>query len=306
MSVHNTPKQPANMQTNTRHEISSLEKMLSACTGALLTSLLVTPLDVIKTRLQSQALYNSPVRHTSTTPYSATSLTQCCREVFFSANSGPMKQDVLCRLNPSTGSSGTSATTSIECTLRAEAYEAAELVARRQFNGTLDGVSKIIRYEGILSLYRGLTPALVMSVPATVIYFVGYDYFRDYLRDRWVDQNPGLARYAPLIAGGGARTIAATIISPIELFRTRMQSVEGLHGFREVFKSVVRMVRSDGIQTLWRGLPPTLWRDVPFSAIYWTGYEQIKQQLTTHLRLPTGEMLNEFEITFLSGATSGM
>lgn len=83
-----------------------------------------------------------------------------------------------------------------------------------------------------------------------------------------------------------------------------MQSVEGLHGFRGVFNSIVHMVKSNGLQALWRGLPPTLWRDVPFSAIYWMGYEQTKRQLTMHL--PVKGELNEFEIAFFSGAFSGM
>ena len=39
------------------------------------------------------------------------------------------------------------------------------------------------------------------------------------------------------------------------------------------------MVSSEGTLTLWRGLGLTLWRDVPFSAIYWFGYEVIKARL---------------------------
>lgn len=47
-----------------------------------------------------------------------------------------MKEDLLCRWDPNARSSGAAAA-NIECTLSAEAYEAAELAARRQFNGTL-------------------------------------------------------------------------------------------------------------------------------------------------------------------------
>lgn len=35
--------------------------------------------------------------------------------------------------------------------------------------------------------------------------------------------------------------------------------------FRGVAQGIVAMVRSEGVLSLWRGLTPTLWRDVPFS-----------------------------------------
>ena len=39
------------------------------------------------------------------------------------------------------------------------------------------------------------------------------------------------------------------------------------------------MVKADGYRALWRGLGLTLWRDVPFSALYWWGYEYGRQTL---------------------------
>lgn len=40
------------------------------------------------------------------------------------------------------------------------------------------------------------------------------------------------------------------------------------------------MVAHDGPTALWRGLTLTLWRDVPFSGIYWLGYETVRTFLT--------------------------
>lgn len=39
------------------------------------------------------------------------------------------------------------------------------------------------------------------------------------------------------------------------------------------------MVKQDGYRALWRGLSLTLWRDVPFSAFYWWGYEVGREKL---------------------------
>lgn len=42
-------------------------------------------------------------------------------------------------------------------------------------------------------------------------------------------------------------------------------------------KEVLRtLIQQSGIAGLWKGVFPTLLRDVPFSAIYWMNYESLK------------------------------
>ncbi len=157
---------------------------------------------------------------------------------------------------------------------------AVEETQRRTFNSTFDGLKKIARNEGFTTLWRGLSPTLVMTVPANIIYFTGYDWLRFNQKspiNRLFSDN-----YAPLAAGATARIFAAGVVSPIEMFRTRMQasrSTGGAH-FAETVKGVAEMVAANGYTSLWRGLTLTLWRDVPFSGIYWWGYESIRGALT--------------------------
>lgn len=144
---------------------------------------------------------------------------------------------------------------------------------------------KIARHEGLYSLWRGLSPTLAMTVPANVIYFTGYDSLRFSPYSPFSSLGPS---WAPLLAGGTARALAATVISPLELFKTRLQATSShtsdrtAHGssvFRSTLSGVRAMVARDGAWSLWRGLSLTLWRDVPFSGVYWLGYEMIKNTL---------------------------
>lgn len=156
---------------------------------------------------------------------------------------------------------------------------AVEETQRRTFNSTFDGLRKIARNEGITTLWRGLSPTLVMTVPANIIYFTGYDWLRFNKQspiNRMFDDN-----YAPLVAGATARIFAAGVVSPIEMFRTRMQASRSTQGghFAETVKGIGEMVSTHGYTSLWRGLTLTLWRDVPFSGIYWWGYESIRGAL---------------------------
>ncbi|XP_013061724.2 probable mitochondrial glutathione transporter SLC25A40 [Biomphalaria glabrata] len=241
--------------------ISPTEQMLSSCTGALMTSLLMTPFDVVKIRLQSQA---KPSNFTK-------------GHCFVYCN-GLM--DHLCScVNGLTHSS--------------EWYKRPS-----HFNGTFDAMIKISRNEGITSLWSGLPPTLVMALPATVVYFTCYEQLKQCLR---YDSNVHTDRWKPLAAGATARVWAATLISPIELIRTKMQSTR--FTYTQVWKSVVDSVRVDGILSLWRGLGPTLLRDVPFSALYWSNYEALKAYII--YTWPRSDPTLSFVESFMCGAASG-
>ncbi|TPX35857.1 hypothetical protein SmJEL517_g01731 [Synchytrium microbalum] len=264
---------------------NAYQKMMSACAGAVLTSLIVTPFDVVKTRMQ----VGSDVIVTKPSPPVAQEV--CCRFYYMEMDSG------VCRMYPA-----------MECPSGFDARipgvaapQPSIKPVSTPFTGTLDGVVKIVRHEGIPQLWRGLSPTLVMSVPSTVIYYVGYENVRDYLIPSF--RRRGMEDYAPLFAGATARTFAATIISPLELVRTRMQSGGADKSISRVVLGVAEMVKQNGPSSLWRGLAPTLWRDVPFSATYWAGYELLRH------RLPRPNMSNEFVrdfwSSFIAGAISG-
>lgn len=138
---------------------------------------------------------------------------------------------------------------------------------------------KIAKNEGIFTLWRGLSPTLLMAIPANMIYFTGYEWLRYDAKSplAWMNSDS-----APLAAGALARAVAATSIGPIELFRTKLQASHGdtaAGHVKDTMNSMQESVRSHGYRSLWRGLNLTLWRDVPFSAMYWWGYETIRDNL---------------------------
>lgn len=163
----------------------------------------------------------------------------------------------------------------------------------KYFNGTIDAFIKISRVEGVTSLWSGLSPTLVLAVPTTVIYFTTYEQLKDALR-----RSMGLSRHEanqrPVLAlscGALARIWAVTVVSPLELVRTKMQSQK--MAFYQVRQAIEVTLKSQGVLGLWRGYSATLLRDVPFSALYWPCYEFLRP-----------ERYNFFD-TFLAGAAAG-
>lgn len=247
-------------------KITPVQQAAASCTGAVITSLLVTPLDVVKTRLQVQQK----------------NTTNC----FLYCN-GLM--DHLCSCQPEDKST--------------------QWIKRpSRFNGTIDAFIKISKTEGISSLWSGLSPTLVLAIPATVIYFVTYEQLRSKFRlwhiqslgkDKEIMVSSGLISpqpyWIPIASGASARVISVSIVSPLELIRTKMQSQK--LNYAELQAALRTLIQMDGIKGLWKGVFPTLLRDVPFSAIYWLNYETIKAYYGS--KTPT------FWSSFAAGAISG-
>jgi len=164
--------------------------------------------------------------------------------------------------------------------------------------GFWDAIRHVWRAEGLRGLWKGAGTTLVIAVPSATTYMLTYDYL---LRVAIPQISPSPA-VTPLIAGALARGIISSVASPLELIRTNLQSTppspDNPHTLRSVLTSVRALSRSQGLSSLWRGLGPTLWRDVPFSGIYWASYESLKRVLER--RGGKGA-----PVAFVSGAVSG-
>lgn len=163
---------------------------------------------------------------------------------------------------------------------------------------TSAALGSIFRNEGLLSLYRGFLPAMAMSLPGTVIYFVGYERIREGLDGSVLD-----GPFVPLLAGASARILSAGAVSPLELVRTRMQFAGRDQGrLSVVCAELFAAMKRDGLRPLWKGLQPTLWRDVPFSGIYWLFLEQSRRRLFPRL---ADDSFERAAASFACGAGSG-
>ena len=164
-----------------------LKQVVSSSGGALITALIMTPLDVVKVRLQAQNRLTHKV--------------DCLVYRNNGAGSGLVNHICSCFSSP-------------------EAWYNRKIPGGR-YHGTLDAAVKIVRSEGLASLWSGLPPTLFMTFPQVVLYFFTYEETKRLIGYHEIhNPNPVL----PILSGGLARIIAVTAVSPIELVRTKVQS----------------------------------------------------------------------------------
>ncbi|EGO25351.1 hypothetical protein SERLADRAFT_465368 [Serpula lacrymans var. lacrymans S7.9] len=246
-------------------------KLLAAATGSTMTALTMTPFDVVKTRIQTQPpepLFPRPPPYTCCQP----SHIPCVRNM--SSYARPLiESEVVCVMDHG-------------------------VFRTERINGFLDAVRHIWRAEGVPGLWKGAGTSLLIGVPSSTLYMLTYDHLLRSVVPSFIS-SPTLV---PLTAGILARASITSLVSPLELIRTNLQStpkyIDRPHTLPSVLRSVRTQVRTHGVRFLWRGLGPTLWRDVPFSGVYWAGYESWKRFFDS--KGYAGPW-----VAFISGAVSG-
>ncbi|XP_013974439.1 mitochondrial glutathione transporter SLC25A40 isoform X3 [Canis lupus baileyi] len=253
-------------------KVTPVQQMLASCTGAILTSLMVTPLDVVKIRLQAQ---NNPFPKGKCFVYS----------------NGLMDHLCVCE----------------------EEGNKAWYKKPGRFQGTLDAFFKIVRNEGIKSLWSGLPPTLVMAVPATVIYFTCYDQLSALLRSKlgenesripiiagivarsmywynyevlkkWLCAKSGLYEPTFMInftSGALSGSIAAVATLPFDVVKTQKQTQLWIYESHKIsmplhmstWAIMKNIVAKNGFAGLFTGLIPRLIKIAPACAIMISTYE---------------------------------
>ncbi|NXH15065.1 S2543 protein, partial [Bucco capensis] len=149
------------------------------------------------------------------------------------------------------------------------------------YEGILHAFYKICHQEGLLALYRGVSPAILGAVPFSAgSFFV-------YINLDKIWQEP-IVHFTPLqnfINGCVAAGVAQTLSFPFETVKRKMQAQSpwlphygavDVHftGMADCFRQTVKY---KGVLGLWSGLTPSLLKIVPYFGVMFTTFEFCKR-----------------------------
>ena len=143
-------------------------------------------------------------------------------------------------------------------------------VGELMYKDSMDCFRKVLRYEGVFGLYRGLAPQLVGVAPEKAIKLT----VNDLVRDIFKTPDGSIALPAEIVAGccaGGSQVI---FTNPLEIVKIRLQVAGEITTQRR--PSALSVVRELGLRGLYKGAKACFLRDIPFSGIYFPFYSRLK------------------------------
>ncbi|EGR34554.1 mitochondrial carrier protein, putative [Ichthyophthirius multifiliis] len=157
-----------------------------------------------------------------------------------------------------------------------------------------------IKNEGFKGLYSGVGISVIGSGPAFTLYMTSYEYNKTILNKYGILQNNDFLMY--MIAGLFAEIISCIFWLPIDVIKERLQVQQnlGLYRYANAIDAIKQISKSEGIPGLYRAYGATICTFGPYSAFYFTFYEQLKSILCQNSKYPT--FFESFSLAALAGA----
>ncbi|CAL8099331.1 unnamed protein product [Calicophoron daubneyi] len=140
------------------------------------------------------------------------------------------------------------------------------------YRSSWDCFKKVVRFEGPFGLYRGLGPQLVGVAPEKAIKLT----VNDMVREHFTSSSGHIPLLVEIFAGGCAGASQVVFTNPLEIIKIRLQVAGEIANTRRT--SAFSVIKELGFFGLYKGSRACFLRDIPFSAIYFTMYSNLKMK----------------------------
>lgn len=200
--------------------------------------------------------------------------------------------------------------------VEAALYPIDTIKTRLQLAASGGGLRSLLASGGGKALYAGVWGNLAGVAPASAIFMGVYEPTKRAVaaRAREAAEKRGdgdLNRFeflGPLVAGAAAGLASSVVRVPTEVVKQRLQA--GQFGGRSAVAAVQGILAKEGLRGMFAGYGSFLLRDLPFDAIEFVAYEQLKAAYERALRLRPGdqrrERANAAEVSAIGAAAGAL
>ncbi|KAK0928974.1 hypothetical protein LTR29_017198 [Friedmanniomyces endolithicus] len=147
-----------------------------------------------------------------------------------------------------------------------------------RMRGFLHGSALIFREQGVRGFFKGFVPTTARQAANSAVRFSSYTSLKQ-LAQSYVAPGERLGSLATFGIGGVAGTITVYATQPIDVVKTRMQSLDAKGFYKNSFDCAVKIWREEGVRTFWSGSVPRLGRLVFSGGIVFAMYEKAMELL---------------------------
>jgi solute carrier family 25 (adenine nucleotide translocator) protein 4/5/6/31 len=152
----------------------------------------------------------------------------------------------------------------------------------KRYSGIVDCFSRVVRDEGVISLWRGNLANVLRYFPTQALNFAFKDYFKKLFG--WRRDRDGYAKWfaGNLMSGGAAGAASLVFVYSLDYARTRLANdaksakkggERQFNGLLDVYK---KTLATDGIVGLYRGFAISCFGIIIYRGLYFGMYDSLK------------------------------
>lgn len=177
-----------------------------------------------------------------------------------------------------------------------------------KYKNTSTGFRVMFKEQGMRGFFRGWGPTLAGYSVQGACKYGFYEFFKKYYSD--IAGPEYATKYKTLIYLAGsasAEVIAAVALCPFEAVKVRVQTQPGFA--RGLADGLPKLVRSERVSGLYKGIGPLLGRQVPYTMMKFSSYENIVEMIYKHaIPKPKNECSNSLQlgVSIVGGYMAGI
>jgi len=149
---------------------------------------------------------------------------------------------------------------------------------RGVYQGIGDAIVKIYRNEGVFTFFRGMTPSILSTIPASGTNLAVYETLKIALMKFSNETEPSVKNL--LICSTISSTIGHLISYPFHVFKARL-IIQGAPGhpilYNGFFDVGAKVLKNEGLRGFYKGIVPTMMKSIPSNWATYLSYEFMKR-----------------------------
>ena len=152
-------------------------------------------------------------------------------------------------------------------------------------------------------LYRGIGAPILMEAPKRATKFAVNDEWGKVYRNLF--NAPKMTQSLSILTGASAGATEAFVVVPFELVKIRLQDRAQAAKYNGMIDCVTKIIRQEGVLTLYQGLESTIWRHVLWNSGYFGCIFQVRALLPANVTKDKNVQIRNDLISGSIGGTVG-